>query len=61
MKPFLLIMGSYDKPNIGIDDWEKCFKSRGEAEEYLHKLMQKFQHYIHWHEIVDLREWMNKE
>lgn len=61
MKPFLLIVGDRYYPSQSTDDWIKTFSSREDAENYVIENYVDFEENLQWYNIVDLREWMNKE
>ena len=59
MKSFLLIAGSTYYPAMATGDWVGCYSTREEAREAWKKLKAEHEFRFDWHEIVDLREWLD--
>jgi len=56
-KYFLLIAGDDYYPANGTYDWQGCYETYDAAYDAYLKLDRCYD----WHNIVDLREWMNKK
>lgn len=56
-KPYLLIAGDRYYPSSHTDDWVGCFETYEEAEKEFKSVNEQREY--DWHDIVDLREWIN--
>lgn len=63
MKLFLLLAGSYDKPNTHTGDWVGTFKTREDAELYIDEIKNNGCRFrdgdLEWFRIVDLNQWIH--
>jgi len=57
MKPYLLIAGYNYYPAPFTGDWVGCYATKEEAEAKWKELEQE-EYPLEWHDVVDLREWM---
>lgn len=63
MKLFLLLAGSYDKPNTHTGDWVDTYETREGAQAVIDKIKDN-NNVLHgskidWFRIVDLNQWIN--
>ena len=60
-KPYLLIAGYQYYPSAGTGDWIACFETEEEAETKWKELKSEKYSIYEWHDVVDLRDWMNDD
>ena len=57
MKTFLLTAGEKYYPSRADGDWQACFATKEEAEEFVNQ----FPHKAEWYEIIDLKDWIYED